>query len=59
MKKINTKYVTGKTPKKVYGDDRLWTAEANVDSNIESTKPAFKVVREEIINGKVYKVLSF
>ena len=56
---MNTKYVTGKTAKKVYDHDHLWTAEAIVDSTVESTKPAFKVVREEVIGGKVYKVLSF
>ena len=59
MKKCNTKYVIGKTAKKVYDHDHLWTAEAIVDSTVASTKPAFKVVREEIIGGKVYKVLSF
>ena len=59
MKKCNTKYVIGNTAKKVYDHDHLWTAEANVDSTVASTKPAFKVVREEIIGGKVYKVLSF
>ena len=58
MKKCNTKYVTGKTPKKVYDNTHLWTAEANVDSTVESTKPTLKVVREEVINGKVYKVMS-
>ena len=55
---MNTKYVTGKTPKKVYDNTHLWTAEANVDSTVESTKPTLKVVREEVINCKVYKVLS-
>ena len=58
MKKINTKTMTFKTPKRVYDDTHLWKAEANVDSEIKSTKPTLKVVREEVINGKVYKVMS-
>ena len=45
-------------PQAVYDDTHLWKAEANVDSEIKSTKPTLKVVREEVINGKVYKVMS-
>ena len=51
-----------KESKKVFNgscEDHLWKAEANVDSVIETTKPTLKVLREEIIGGKVYKVLSF
>ena len=58
MSKINTKTATAKAPKRCYDEDHLWTAEANVDSVIETTKPTLKVLREEIIGGKVYKVLS-
>ncbi len=58
MSKVNTKTCTAKATKRVYGEDHLWKAEANVDSTVESTKPMLKVLREEIIGGKVYRVLS-
>ena len=58
MSKVNTKTCTAKASKRVYGEDHLWKAESNVDSTVESTKPTLKVIREEIIGGKVYKVLS-
>ena len=58
MSKVNTKICTAKASKRVYGEDHLWKAEANVDSTVQSTKPTLKVLREEIIGGKVYKVLS-
>ena len=58
MSKVNTKTCTAKASKRVYGEDHLWTAEANVDSVVESTKPTLKVLREEIIGGKVYTVMS-
>ena len=58
MSKVNTKTCTAKASKRCYGEDHLWTAEANVDSVVESTKPTLKVLREEIIGGKVYTVMS-
>ena len=58
MSKVNTKTCTAKAAKRVYGEDHLWKAEANVDSTVESTKPTLKVLREEIIGGKVYTVMS-
>ena len=58
MSKVNTKPCTAKASKRVYGEDHLWTAEANVDSVVQSTKPTLKVLREEIIGGKVYTVMS-
>ena len=50
-----------KEAKKVFNgssEDHLWKAEANVDTNIVVSRPTLKVLREEVINGKVYKVLS-
>ena len=58
MSKVNTKTCTAKAAKRVYGEDHLWKAEANVDSVVQSTKPTLKVLREEIIGGKVYTVMS-
>ena len=58
MSKLNTKVATAKVGKRTYDEDHLWQAEANVDSVRERTKPTLKVIREEIIDGKVYKVLS-
>ena len=58
MSKVNTKTCTAKASKRCYGEDPLWKAEANVDSVVESTKPTLKVLREEIIGGKVYTVMS-
>ena len=58
MSKLNTKTATAKAPKRVYAEDHLWKAEANVDSTVETSKPTLKVIREEIIGGKVYEVLS-
>ena len=58
MRKVNTKTCTAKASKRVYGEDHLWKAEANVDSAVESSKPTLKLLREEVIGGKVYKVLS-
>ena len=58
MSKVNTKTCTAKASKRCYGEDHLWKAEANVDSGVESTKPTLKVLREEIIGGKVYTVMS-
>ena len=55
------RYCKVKESKKIFNgscEDHLWKAEANVDSTVESTRPTLKVVREEIIGGKVYKVLS-
>ena len=58
MSKVNTKTCPAKASKRCYGEDHLWKAEANVDSVVESTKPTLKVLREEIIGGKVYTVMS-
>ena len=58
MSKVNTKTCTAKASKRCYGEDHLWKAEANVDSVVQSTKPTLKVLREEIIGGKVYTVMS-
>lgn len=58
MSKVNTKTCTAKASKRVYGEDHLWTAEANVDSVVQSSKPTLKVLREETIGGKVYTVMS-
>ena len=58
MSKVNTKTCTAKASKRCYGEDHLWKAEANVDSVVEPTKPTLKVLREEIIGGKVYTVMS-
>ena len=38
---------------------RLFTAEANVDMKIESTRPTFKVKGVEVIDGVKYYVLKF
>ena len=57
MSKLNTKTVTAKAPKRVYDEDPLWKAEANVDSTVETTRPTLKVMKEVEIDGKVYKVL--
>ena len=35
-----------------------WEAEANVDSGFVTTRYTHKVLREEVIDGKRYKVLS-
>ena len=58
MSKVNTKTCTAKAAKRCYDEDHLWKAEANVDSVVQSTKPTLKVLREEIIGGKVYTVMS-
>ena len=61
MSKNPYRYCKVKESKKIFNgscEDHLWKAEANVDSEIKSTKPTLKVVREEVINGKVYKVMS-
>ena len=57
MNNPKTQYMRVKTPKKDY-NETLWTAEANVDFGIVSTRPTVTVVREEVINGKTYKVIS-
>ena len=38
--------------------NREFTAEANVDNEIVSSRSTLKVVKEEVINGKRYKVLT-
>ena len=55
------RYCKVKESKKIFNgscEDHLWKAEANVDTNIVVSRPTLKVLREEVINGKVYKVLS-
>ena len=39
--------------------NRMWEAEANVDNKVVQTAGTMKVLREEVIDGKRYKVLSF
>ena len=58
MSKLNTSIATAKAPKRCFQEGHLFAAEANVDSVIETTKPTLKVIREEIIGGKTYKVLK-
>ena len=38
--------------------NREFTAEANVDNEIVTSRSTLKVVKEEVINGKRYKVLT-
>ncbi len=38
--------------------NREFAAEANVDNEIVTSRSTLKVVREEVINGKRYKVLT-
>ena len=60
MKDIKSpyRYCRVKETKSVSPSNKLFTAEANVDSGIESSRPTLRVVREEVINGKRYKVLT-
>ena len=52
------RYCRVKETKSVSPVNREFTAEANVDNGIESTRSTLRVVREEVINGKRYKVLT-
>ena len=52
------RYCKVKETKSVSPLNRVFTAEANVDNGIESTRSTLRVVREEVINGKRYKVLT-
>ena len=50
-------YMRVKPEKKNYFNT-TWEAEANVDSEFVTTRYTHKVLREEVIAGKRYKVLS-
>jgi len=52
------RYCRVKETKLVSPVNREFTAEANVDNGIESSRSTLRVVREEVINGKRYKVLT-
>ena len=52
------RYCRVKETKSVSPVNREFTAEANVDNGIESSRYTLRVVREEVINGKRYKVLT-
>ena len=51
-------YMKVKQTKKVYGSSTMFTAEANVDMGIESTRPAVEVKGVEVIDGVKYYVLK-
>ena len=51
-------YMKVKQSKKDY-NNKLFTAEANVDMGIESTRPAVEVKGVEVIDGVKYYVLKF
>ena len=50
-------YMKVKQSKKDY-NNKLFTAEANVDMGIESTRPTVEVKSVEIIDGKKFLVLK-
>ena len=50
-------YMKVKQSKKDY-NNKLFTAEANVDMGIESTRPAVEVKGVEVIDGVKYYVLK-
>ena len=52
------RYCRVKETKSVSPVNREFTAEANVDNGIESTRSTLREVRQEVINGKRYKVLT-
>ena len=52
------RYCKVKETKSVSPMNREFTAEANVDNGIESTRSTLRVMKVEIINGKRYKVLT-
>ena len=52
------RYCRVKETKSVSPVNREFTAEANVDNEIVTSRSTLKVVKEEIINGKRYKVLT-
>ena len=54
---MNKSYMKVKPSKKDY-HNRMWEAEANVDSEFVASQPTHKVLRIEVIDGKKYKVLS-
>ena len=54
---MNKSYMKVKPSKKDY-HNRMWEAEANVDSAFVMTEPTHKVLRYEVIDGKRYRVLS-
>ena len=54
---MNKSYMKVKPSKKDY-HNRMWEAEANVDSEFVMSQPTHKVLRIEVIDGKKYKVLS-
>ena len=51
-------YMKVKQTKKVFGSSTMFTAEANVDMGIESTRPKVEVKSVEIIDGKKFLVLK-
>ena len=50
-------YMKVRPSKKDY-HNRMWEAEANVDSEFVASQPTHRVVPIEVIDGKKYKVLS-
>ena len=54
---MNKSYMKVKPSKKDY-HNRMWEAEANVDSEFVASQPTHKVLRIEVIDGKRYRVLS-
>ena len=52
------RYCRVKETKLVSPVNREFTAEANVDNGIESTRSTLRVMKVEIINGKRYNVLT-
>ena len=52
------RYCRVKETKSVSPVNREFTAEANVDNGIESTRSTLRVMKVEIINGKRYNVLT-
>ena len=54
---MNKSYMKVKPSKKDY-HNRMWEAEANVDSEFVMSQPTHRVLRIEVIDGKKYKVLS-
>ena len=52
------RYCRVKETKSVSPVNRVFTADAYVDNGIESSRSTLRVVGEEVINGKRYKVLT-
>ena len=57
MKKVNTKYCTGRGTKKNYRD-RVYSQEANCDGTITTSVPTMKITGEVVIDGKRYMTLT-